>query len=180
MDKILVMVFRRSSGLRPINTLKHVVDLQDQIASGSQTEYTLAIGVENPVTTDADGINIGSSVRHMFVNIQVVNDTNAVGTINNAYLYFFLNPGGNIVAGSRPAVNAVGASDSRKLVFHQEMAMLSDASDSIPITLFKGVLKIPRKGSRIGVNDIIGVRIGTPTAGAVMDICIQCIYKEIR
>ncbi len=116
----------------------------------------------------------------MFVNIQVVNDTNAVGTINNAYLYFFLNPGGNIVAGSRPAVNAVGASDSRKLVFHQEMAMLSDASDSIPITLFKGVLKIPRKGSRIGINDIIGVRIGTPTAGAVMDICIQAIYKEIR
>ncbi len=174
------MPFRNRNSMRPINTLKHVVDIQAQIASGGQTEFILANGLENPVTTDADAINVGSSIRTIFLNVQIVNDTNAVGTINNAYMYLFLNPGGNIGASDRPDVNAVGASDSRKMVFHQEMAMLSDASDSIPITLFKGVLKIPRKGSRIGINDSIGVRIGTPTGGAVMDICIQCIYKEIR
>ncbi len=172
------MPYRRGNSLRPVNTLKHTVDSQISIPAGTQTDVILVQAVENATSTQANDCDIGSHVRSMFVNVQVINSTNAVGAINNAYCYFFLNPG-NLIS-VFPAVNAVGISNIRKNIFHQEMTMLSDENDSIPITLFKGVLKIPRKASRLGVDDTINVRIGTPAGGPEIEACVQCIYKEIR
>ncbi len=170
----------RSLRMRPINTLKHTVDRQDTLPAGTEIDIRLVRAVENAVSTTAVDCDVGSHVRSIFVNIQVINSTNAVGAINNAYCYFYGNPGASITLTDFPPVNAVGASNLRKQIFHQEMAMLSDANDSIPITLFKGVLKIPRKFTRLGVADEINVRVGTPTGGAELDSCVQCIYKEIR
>lgn len=175
------MPFRnRSNRLHPVNTLKHVVDVQSTVAAGTADLINLIAPVDNPESTAAIQVNIGSQVSSIFLNVQVVNTTDATGLINNVYMFLFGNPGGNIIAGSIPDVNAVGNSDFRKMVFHQEMAMLSDANDSIPITLFKGVIRIPRKFRRMGVNDIITLKIGTPTGGAEINACVQCIYKEVR
>ncbi len=176
------MVFRnrRSMRLRPINTLKHTIDIQSTIPAGTELDSVLVKGVDAAVSSVAIDCDIGAHVTSIFLNVQVVNSTNAVGTVNNAYMYVFGNPGENIPLTSFPSVNQVGTSDNRKLIFHQEMAMLSDANDSIPITLFRGVLKIPRKFGRLGVNDTILIRIGTPVGGAEIDACVQCIYKEIR
>ncbi len=172
------MPYRNRNNLRPINTLKHTIDNQSVIPAGTVIDVLLAVGAENAVSTDITQCDIGSHIRSIFLNIQVVNSVNATGLINNAYMYAYLNPGNTIP--DFPDVNEVGGSELRKMIFHQEMAMLSDANDSIPITLFKGVLKIPRKGSRIGVNDRILIRIGTPVGGPELDACVQCIYKEIR
>ncbi len=170
----------RGLRLRPINTLKHTVDAQAAVTPGNQTGINVVIAVENAVSTDASNCDVGSHVRSIFLNVQVINSTNAVGAINNAYMYVILNPGNNIPVANLPPVNEVGTSNQRKQVFHQEMTMLSDENDSIPITLFKGVLKIPRKGSRLGVDDRITVMVGTPTGGPEIEFCVQCIYKEIR
>ncbi len=174
------MPYRNRNYLRPINTIKHVIDIQSQVGAGLQQVSNLVLAVENPVSTTANEVSIGSSVRTIFLNVQTVVDTNAVGAINNAYMYLIVRPGSNITVASFPNVNAVGISDFRKQIFHQEMAMMSDSSDSIPITLFKGVLKIPRKATRQGVNDSIAIVFGSPTGGPILDFCIQCIYKEIR
>jgi len=130
--------------MRPVNTLKHVVDNQQAIPAGSSQDVVLVQTVENAVSTAAPNCDVGSNVRSIFLNVQVVNLTDATGLLNNCYMYLFTNPGSNIPGASFPPVNEVGTSAQRKLIFHQEMAMLSDANDSIPITLFKGVLKIPR------------------------------------
>ena len=172
--------FNRGMRLRPVNTLKHVIDNQVSIGAGTATDVLLVRGSENATSTTAVQNDIGSHVSSIFLNVQVVPTTDATGLINNAYMYVFGNPGGNVPVGTYPAVNEVGTSDHRKLIFHQEMAMMSDSNDSIPITLFKGVLKLPRKFQRIGIADDIQVRIGTPTGGAVINACVQCIYKEVR
>jgi len=174
------MPFRNRNRLRPINTLKQTVDSQNAIPAGTALDVQLVSAVENAVSTNQGQCDIGSHVRSIFLNVQIINSTNAVGAINNAYMYVFGNPGDNIPGGTFPQVNQVGTSDLRKMIFHQEMAMLSDENDSIPITLFKGVLKIPRKFSRLGVNDTISIRIGTPIGGPEIEACVQCIYKEIR
>ncbi len=174
------MGFRRSNYLRPINTLKHVIDAQQTIPAGTKNAFDLVIGTENAVSTVANQVDIGSKVQSIFLNIQTVTATNAVGAINNAYMYMVLNPAGLISNASYPDVNKVGISEFRKQIFHQEMSMMSDATDSIPSTLFKGVLKIPRKGGRIGVKDKITVFVGAPTGGPELDACVQCIYKEVR
>ncbi len=166
--------------MNPINTLKHTIDTQDTIPAGTQINKTLVLASENAESTVAIENDIGSHVRSIFLNVQIINSTNAVGAINNAYMYIAGNPGNNIPIASFPEVNKVGISAQRKQVFHQEMAMLSDANDSIPITLFKGVLKIPRKFQRLGINDTIILFIGVPVGGPELDVCVQCIYKEIR
>ncbi len=177
--KILVMV-RRGNFMRPINTLKHIIDAQQTIPAGTKNAFDLVVGVENAVSTTANQVDIGSKVQSIFLNVQVVVKTNSIGLINNAYFYIVLNPAGLISNATYPDVNKVGISEFRKQIFHQEMAMMSDSSDSIPITLFKGVLKIPRKGGRIGIKDKITVFVGAPTGGPELDACVQCIYKEIR
>ncbi len=170
----------RGLRLRPINTLKHTIDTQDTIPAGTEVDKVLILAAENAVSGNPTECDVGSHVKSIFLNIQVVNSTNGAGTINNAYMYIIGNPGAAIASQAFPAVNAVGQSNLRKMIFHQEMAMLSDANDSIPITLFKGVVRIPRKFTRLGVDDAISVRIGTPVGGAELDACVQCIYKEIR
>ncbi len=174
------MPYRRGNRLRPINTLKHTIDSQISIPAGTSTDVRLVNAVENAVSSTADQCDVGSHVRTIFVNVQVINSTNAVGAINNCYCYFYGDPGGNITPAQFPPVNEVGTSNLRKMIFHQEMTMLSDENDSIPITLFKGVLRIPRKMSRLGVDDKIQVKIGTPVGGPEVEACVQCIYKEIR
>ncbi len=95
-------------------------------------------------------------------------------------MYAFLNPSGLITPANFPAVNAVGISKVRNKVFHQDMLMLSDNANSIPSTLFKGVLKIPKKAQRLGIDDEISIRVGTPVGGPEITACVQCIYKEYK
>ncbi len=174
------MVFRRRSNMRPINSLKHTVDLQNTIVTNTKQIDALVQVAENAVSSAATQVDIGSKVSSIFLNVQVVNSVNGAGTINNAYMYVLGNPGNNIPQADYPNVNEVGTSNMRKQIFHQEMAMLSDANDSIPITLFKGVLKIPRKFQRQGVNDRIQIVVGSAVGGPEIDACVQCIYKEFR
>ncbi len=166
--------------MNPINTIKHVIDSQDTIGAGTEINRTLVSSVENAVSTSVTEVDQGSYVRSFFINVQVLNSTNAVGNINNVYMYLFGNAGNELPLTAFPAVNGVGSSNLRKNVFHQEMAMLSDANDSIPITLFKGVIRIPKKFQRMGVGDTISIRIGSPVGGPEIDACVQTIYKEIR
>ncbi len=172
------MVYRGRN--RPIiNSIKHTIDTQNTIGAGTQTRTTMAAATSNPdISASATDVKVGSNIRSIFLNVQVVTATNAVGAINNCYMYIDGNPGSTIPIGSFPLVNDVGRSNVRKMIFHQEMAMLSDENDSIPITLFKGVLKIPKKFVRQGLDDSISVTVGTPIGGPELDACIQCIYKE--
>ncbi len=172
------MPFRR--GLRPVNTLKHVIDRQEANPPDTKLGLVLVNTVENAVSTAATDCDVGSHVRSIFLNVQVVNGADGSGSIENVYMMVYGNPGNNIPGASVPNANGVGTSDFRKMVFHQEMAMLSNVGDSIPITLFKGVIRIPRKFNRLGINDQIVVQIFTPVGGPTVNVCTQCVYKEIR
>ncbi len=175
------MPYRNRNRLRPVNTIKHVVDLQNTVTAGQRMVSNLVSVTDNPVTgSDPTECEVGSYVRSVFLNVQVVNSGAGAGSIQNAYMYVIYNPNGMISTPDLPELNEVGTSNQRKQVFHQEMAMLSDVGDSIPITLFKGVLKIPRKAQRNGINDFIQIAYGTPVGGVQLDVCIQCIYKEYR
>ncbi len=171
--------FRRTSRLRPINSIKHIVDLQGGVVPDSKTDNVLVSTVDNPDTTVANQCQSGGRINSIFLNVQVVNAADATA-VNNAYFIIYKNPGDNIAGASIPKANETGVSDFRKQIFHTEMAMLSDTNDSIPITLFKGVLKIPRHMQRLGINDSIKLQLFTPIGGATLDFCIQCIYKVYR
>ncbi len=171
------MARRMSKYLHPVNTLKHTVDSQGGLVAGTVSTVNLVKGTDAPViATNPEQCHIDSHVRSIFLNVQV----SAIGTaaLANVYMMIYGNPGANVLAAQIPNPNVVGTSDFRKMVFHQEMTMTEKNTTAIPRTLFKGVLKIPRKFNRIGASDLITIALLSP--GVDYEYCIQCIYKEIR
>lgn len=163
--------------LHPVNTLKHVFDEQGGILAATRIVTNLVKGVDAPIiASNPEQVAIGSHVRSLFLNIQV--STTSTGALANVYMIIYGNPGTNVLAGQIPDANVVGNSDFRKQIFHQEMIMGEKNTTANPRTLFKGVLKIPRKFQRIGASDVITVQLFSP--GATWDYCLQCIYKEIK
>ncbi len=172
------MSFRRRAGnyLRPVNTLKHIIDKQLGLVLDVQQIFEIAEGVDAPVHSDTatDQVDIGSHVKSFFLNVQVAATTTA--SIANIYFYIFGNPGGNIL--TVPDGNVIGSSDFRKNVFHQEMIMTEKNTTAFPRTMFRGVIRVPRKFARIGSKDKLSIAFFSP--GVNYDVCFQCIYKEIR
>ncbi len=162
---------RISSSLRPVNSRKNVRDQQGGLAIGVATVSNIADAVDSPSLGVPASCAIGSVINGLFLNVQVRATTEAA--LPNAYMYICKNPGNNL---SMPDANAVGIDDNKKFIFHQEMAMLSGSTEpSIPITLFKGVIKVPKHMRRMGADDQIQVHLFSP--GVTADFCIQAIYK---
>ncbi len=169
------MVFRsrRNQSLRPVNRIKHVIDVQGGIAVGTGITENLVFSTDTPNLAAETECETGSTVNGIYLKVEVNATTSAA--LANCYMYVAKNPGGNLTL---PQANAVGASDNKKYVIHQEMVMLQQQDGSNPRTLFNGVIVIPRGYRRNGPNDIISVRIFTPDVA--INFCLQCHYKEFR
>ncbi len=164
----------RSSFLRPIRSIKHVVDVQGALTTGGQNDVVpLVDAIDSPTTADVDSVEVASRVSSIYLNVQVYATSEA--SLANVYMYVMKNPGNNLTP---PAPNAVGAADEKKFIIHQEMRMMGGATTENPITLFSGVIKIPRGYQRFGFKDRLIINISTP--GNSIDYCFQCIYKELR
>lgn len=174
-----IMVFRRQMQkyLHPVNTIKHIIDNQGGLIAGTQAFVTIAKGVDAPVLgANPDHCLVGSHVRSIFLNIQVA--ASSTGALANVYMIIYGNPAGNIPVADIPDGNVTGTSDFKKQIFHTEMIMTEKNTTAIPRTLFKGVLKIPRKFQRMGQADNIQISLFSP--GVTWDYCVESIYKEIR
>ncbi len=170
------MSFRRrfrNAGLRPINRIKHVTDNQAGLGAGVAGTENLISAVDAPVLANRNEVQTGCTVNGIFISVEVVATSSAA--LPNVYFICFKNPGGNLTA---PAANAVGSSDNKKYVIHQEMVMLQQQTNSNPRTLFKGVIVIPRGYRRFGPGDFLTVKILAP--GVNISYCIQSHYKEFR
>ncbi len=170
------MVFRRgfNRSLRPVNRIKHVFDSQFATPLNVAVDTLLVNTVDAPTLAQTDQVETGSTVNGIFLSIEVVN-TGVAGVLANAYIMVFKNPGGNLTF---PNPNAVGASDNKKYVIHQEMVMLQMQDNSNPRTLFKGVIVIPKHMRRNAPADQIVVRAFAP--GVETNWCLQAHYKEFR
>ncbi len=168
------MYMGRMSAIRPVNRIKHVVDAEGALVAGTQSVVTVVDSDDNPVLASPTQVETGSVVNGIYLHLEV-SHTSGVGR-PNIYMAIFKNPGNNIVA---PQANAVGISDAKKFMIHQEMIMMSgDAGNGLPRPLFNGVIAIPKHYRRFGPDDRLSVLILSPTVAA--DFCLQCHYKEFR
>ncbi len=170
----LVMAFRRRNmSIRPVHSIKHVVDTQGGIAATGKQNVVLAASVDAPVLANVSEVETGSTVNSIFLKVEAYATTTAA--LANAYMYVMKNPGNNLATING---NVVGTSDIKKFVIHQEMVMLEKNTTGNPRTLFAGVIKLPRGYRRMGTDDNLICVISTP--GVNIDFCVQCIYKEYR
>ncbi len=163
----------RYTRLRPVHSLKHIIDVQGGLIGGTQQIDDLVEAVDAPVVATVDQVETASQVGSIFLNVQVVSVEAVI--LPNVYMVVMKNPGNNL---NIPQANAVGGSDEKRFVIHQEMIMVQALVAGVPRTLFKGVIKIPRGYKRFGIKDKLQIALLSP--GVDMFYCIQCIYKEFR
>ncbi len=166
--------FRRGNlGLRPINRIKHVVDQQFGLTLAVQSDQVLIETSDTPDLANPNEVETGSTVNGIYLNIEAYASTDAA--LANIYIAIFKNPGGNLTP---PAANAVGISDNKRYVIHQEMKMMEQSVSGNPRTLFNGVIVLPRGYRRMGPNDTLLMSVLAPGVNAF--VCFQCHYKEFR
>ncbi len=170
----MVRSFQRN--LRPIDSRKHIIDVQAGLVAAAPTTVTIAKAVNDPALAQVTEVHPGSRVNSIFLNIQVA--ATGSGALANVYMMIYKNPGANILAAQIPNANAVGPSDFKKQVFHQEMVMTEKNTTAIARTLFRGVIKVPRVYQRMGYNDLIEVQLFAP--GVTFEACLQAIYKDYK
>ncbi len=172
---------RRNLRVRPVQSLKHVVDTNGGITGGTASVNDVVNTVESPVSSVANNVANGSTIHGIYLRVEVIQKV-AAGGVDNIYMLVYKNPGNNV---ANPPVDSVGTADTRRFVVHQEMLMTGTvltAASAIPKTLFKGFIAFPRSYKRNGYDDKWQVVIGHRSAEATQqsNFCLQCIYKEFR
>ncbi len=169
--------YRRQMAMRPIDRIKHVVDQSATSTAAGVFVITVALAKDAPVLANVTEVKTGSTVNGIYMKIEVAsNDIVQTGAIPNVYLIITKNPGGNL---TMPAPNAVGSSDNKRFIIHQEMVMIENTGKGGNARiLFNGVIAIPKGYRRMGPNDTITANILSPAMD--LAVCFQAHYKEFR
>jgi len=163
----------RQNRLRPVNSIKHIVDQQGGLAVNTRQIIILAEAVDAPVLANTAEVETSSVINSIFLKVECYATSTAA--LANCYMYIGKNPGNNL---NTVNGNVVGSSDIKKFVIHQEMVMLEKNTTGLPRILFKGVIKLPRGYRRMGTADQIQCVLYSP--GVTVDFCVEAIYKEYR
>ncbi len=159
--------------MRPVNRIKHVVDLQSATVAGTQVNSLLIDTVDAPVLGNTDEVQTGSTINGIYLKYEATPTSSAA--LPNFYLIIWKDPGGAFPA---PTPNTVGSNDLKKYVIHQEMVMLQQTDTGNPRVVFNGVVAIPKHYRRFGPGDQLFVSVLSP--GINTFTCFQCHYKEFR
>ncbi len=164
------MVFRRrfrsGNNLRPVNRIKHVVDVQNATTAGAtQTEF-LVTATDTPTLGVTNTVQTSCTINGIYLKVEIV--STAITALTNFYIYVAKNPGNNLVL---PVPNVVGSSDNKKYVIHQEMVMTQNIANGNPRTVFNGVIAIPKGYRRFGPDDRLSLVLHAPAN--TYNYCIQ-------
>ena len=162
------MVRRRALALRPINSVKNIVDSTNLgVAAATNTDVT----VGSPVyafTGAVTDIPIGAKVSRIYLFVQIQQQS----VNSNVDWYFAKGP--QDVFNTRPVPGSTGGSVQRKFILHEEKGIPGPMNNGSPPLTFRGVIKIPRGRQRFAEGDKMWIRA---RGAAVYDMCVKCIYK---
>ncbi len=165
---IPLIMARFRSGLRPINSVKNIVDSTlIGVAAGLGSSVNVATTV-NDYTGGVADVPIGCKISSVYLFLQILP---ATGTAN---VDWYIWKGPLNINATMPVPGATGGAIDRKYILHEEKGIPGNAADGAYPLTFKGVIKIPRGRQRFGEGD----RIQIKTVGAdVHNVCLKCIYK---
>ncbi len=169
--------YRSRMAMRPIQRIKHVVDASATLTKNTQLNQQMIRAKDAPILANTTEVLTGSKVYGIYLKVEVAsNEVATAGAIPNVYLMVGKNPANALTT---PAANAVGSSDVKRMILHQEMIMIENSGKGGNARiLFNGVVKIPRGASRFGPDDALHVSVFCPALDIAL--CIQCHYKEFR
>ncbi len=164
------MGFRRGNSLRPINSEKHIIQVDGGLVAATASVTPIALSVDSPALASPTQVSRGCSIKSIYFEVTVFDNS---GTVDNPTDVLVLkNPGGNL---SFTSLTAMGTSDNKKWVFHQERGIPGQFA-GVPMKA-KFVVKIPRGKQRMGANDVWNLVIQSKQTS---QMCILAIYKEFK
>ncbi len=177
------MVFRnRGMGLRPINSIKNVVDNSGLIPAVTNTSIHLPIfGVRNADLATSNEVDVGSKISSVFIELFFFSEggelANEVPLVD---WYIIKDPGNSwstvFDAGNLPTPGATGVHKNKRHILHEEKGLTGGGNLSlsgVPM-VFKGVIKIPRGRQRWGEADVLRIAARTNFA---TKFCVKTVYK---
>ncbi len=174
MEHQVRMVFRRrGQSLRPINSVKHIIDVSGALTAGNASIAQVAVTVPALSATFKPGdLRIGEKVNGMYISIFIIGSTGAPisGPIN---WYIWKEHTGQ--ATSLPTAGNTGISPLRQQIFHEEKG-LSGSGDGTPM-VFKGVIAIPKGMRTMREGDSFQIVLNGD-ASDTLNFCVKCIYKS--
>ncbi len=177
------MVFRnRGMGLRPINSIKNVVDNSGILPAGVNTSIHIPItATRNAELATANEIDTGSKVSSVFIELFFFSEGGELANEVPLVDWYIVKNGDNswgttFDANNLPTPGATGTHINKRHILHEEKGLTGGGNLSltgIPM-VFKGVIKIPRGRQRWGENDVLRV---CARANFPAKFCVKTIYK---
>lgn len=174
------MARRFNPSIRPVQSLKHIVDVPTSLVFAVQSVIGVIHATPDPTLADTDEVHEGSTVNAIYLRVEAISTT-SFSQVPRIYLAVFKNTTGTL---TNPSANGTGNSNAKKLIIHQEMVMMSGvpATSEFPRTVFNGVIKIPPRLKRFGFNDRLNIllQLGAGETTGIVNACVQAIYKEYQ
>ncbi len=169
------MVFRqRSQAMRPVNSIKHILDVEGALTGGIGSTSLICTAVPNVDTAvfQPGDVRVGSTVNGFFLSVFIIGATGA--PVNgSANWYIAKRHSGQTL----PAAGATGTSDVRNQIIHEEKGLIGSGDGTA--MAFKGVIKVPKGIRRMREGDAWAISIRMPSQGADdAQFCIKAIYKS--
>ncbi len=159
---------RRSLNLRPINSVKNILDTTQLSVAAATTTTVVVAATVNDYAGGATDVPIGAKISSIYLFVQILP---TAGTANVDW-YIWKRPGS--VTTNGPVPGATGGSVDRKWIMHEEKGLPGNAADGAYPLTFKGVIRIPRGRQRMGESDSIRIQI---RGADIHNFCIKAIYK---
>ncbi len=165
---------RMGSSIRPVNSIKHIIDAEGALSAATASGVPLAVTVPTFSATFKPGdIRIGGKINGFYISVFMIG-TGASGQQGSLNWILYKEHAGQ--AAIAPTPNNVGISEIRNQVIHQEKG-LAGSEDGSPM-IFKGVIAIPRGMRRMREGDTWFIRLLNTDAVNDVNFCVQSIFKS--
>jgi len=165
---------RMSNRLRPINSIKKVID-----SSGALVSATVSANVILNTTSGTAWVDAGDSsvpqachVYGFFLSLYATLDGSPNASTPAINVLIAKNPSGSLTL---PTPGATGGNENRRFVIHEIKGLLGFDTVGTTRKLFEGVIRIPKHMQRMGRDDEITVNIRTDAHNGFF--CLKAIYK---
>ncbi len=168
---------RRSLALRPVNSVKKVVDVEAGLTASTVSTNNVVNSLAAAAWIDAADSNVPqySNIYGIFLSLYVTLDGAPDASVPIVDWYISKNPGDNL---TMPEPGATGGNDNRRWIIHEGKGLLSFDTIGQPRQLFEGVVVIPKKMQRFSLDDTLQIRILTENHNGFF--CLKAIYKFYR
>ncbi len=172
---LVIMPFRRGNALRPVNSIKHILDADGTLLNDGTSVFVPILDTKaalDAVFVPGD-VRIGEKVNGIFLSIFIIGATGApIGASVNWYI---IKQHAQQV--TFPDPDNTGVSALRNQIFHEEKG-LAGSGDGTAMA-FKGVIAIPRGMRRMREGDklFIALQVNAAATGDA-NFCVKAIYKS--